>query len=266
MSNRRRSLRLIQKHSKQGATLPNVLVSRMLTSPQSNVTSKSSSRTTSTYTENTISQNYTCRISVRKSLKSSPLQQIAVTIPWIRLPLPSRKLTSNPPEAVSASKSPVSTSDQAPLDALSATPHADAPVTSPSPGHIKAAKHIVKYLKGTSTHGIMFHSSHDKILQSFLQFPQPFKQHLTGISDANWGAQDQSTSYQSDSTLELHKSRSISGAISYHSMDQYTGPPSVNPLLLAPWLNQKSMQQMSFARIFFFSLSSFMNYIFKMTS
>ena len=84
---------------------------------------------------------------------------------------------------------------------------------SPLPGHLKAARHIVKYLKGTSTHGIVFHSSHDKILQSFLQFPQPFKQTLTGISDTNWGAQDQSTSFHSDTTLELHKSRSISGHI-----------------------------------------------------
>ena len=35
---------------------------------------------------------------------------------------------------------------------------------SPSPGHLQAAKHIIKYLKLTSTHGIKFTSSHDHIL------------------------------------------------------------------------------------------------------
>ena len=84
---------------------------------------------------------------------------------------------------------------------------------SPSPGHLQAARHIVKYLKGTSTLGIIFHNSRDDILQSFLQFPQNGKRTLTGISDANWGAQDQSLTFTSSPDLELHKSRSISGHI-----------------------------------------------------
>ena len=42
---------------------------------------------------------------------------------------------------------------------------------SPSSGHLQSARHIVKYLMGTSSYGIVFHSSHDNILQSFLQFP-----------------------------------------------------------------------------------------------
>ena len=84
---------------------------------------------------------------------------------------------------------------------------------SPSPGHIQSARHIVKYLKGTSSYGIVFHNSHDSILQSFLQFPSHGKRHLAGISDANWGAQDQSTTYKQDCDLDLHKSRSISGHI-----------------------------------------------------
>ena len=84
---------------------------------------------------------------------------------------------------------------------------------SPSPGHLQSARHIVKYLKGTSTHGIIFRNTHDNILQSFLQFPQHSKRTLTGISDANWGAQDQSLSFNSTSEIDLHKSRSISGHI-----------------------------------------------------
>ena len=84
---------------------------------------------------------------------------------------------------------------------------------SPSPGHIQAARHIIKYLKGTSTHGISFHSSNDYILRSFLHFPNHTSHKLTGISDANWGAQDQSLNHDKNTTLELHKSRSISGHI-----------------------------------------------------
>ena len=84
---------------------------------------------------------------------------------------------------------------------------------SPSPGHIKAAKYIIRYLKGTSSHGITFNSANDTILQSFLHFPSHHQHKLTGIADANWGAQDQSTSFDKNTTLELHKSRSISGHI-----------------------------------------------------
>ena len=84
---------------------------------------------------------------------------------------------------------------------------------TPSPGHLQSARYIVKYLKGTSSLGITFNSSHDNILQSFLQFPQHGKRTLAGISDGNWGAQDQSTSYKNDTLLALHKSWSISGHI-----------------------------------------------------
>ena len=83
----------------------------------------------------------------------------------------------------------------------------------PSPGHLQAAKYIVRYLKGTSSHGITFHSDTDRILRSFLHFPKQTRHHLTGISDANWGAQDQSSTYDPNITIELHKSRSISGHI-----------------------------------------------------
>merc|ERR1712154_356962 len=57
-----------------------------------------------------------------------------------------------------------------------------------SSGHIDAAKHVIRYLKGTADIGIAFHS--DQALQpsSFLHFPvSPTK--VTGFSDANWGPQ-----------------------------------------------------------------------------
>ena len=84
---------------------------------------------------------------------------------------------------------------------------------SPSHGHLQSTRHIVKYLKVTSSLGISFNSSNDNIVQSFLQFSQHGKRTLAGISDVYWGAQDQSTSYTPDSDLDLHKSRSISGHI-----------------------------------------------------
>ena len=84
---------------------------------------------------------------------------------------------------------------------------------SPSPGHLQAAKHIIKYLKGSKSHGILFSSANDSVLQSFLHFPPNIKHKLAGISDANWGAQDQSTQFTPNTTLELFKSRSISGHI-----------------------------------------------------
>lgn len=61
----------------------------------------------------------------------------------------------------------------------------------PSPGHLDSAKHVVKYLKGTSDLGTSFHSNKHPTLSSFLNFPlHSFK--LSELSDANWGPQDQS--------------------------------------------------------------------------
>jgi hypothetical protein len=61
----------------------------------------------------------------------------------------------------------------------------------PYPGHLDSAKHVVKYLKGTQDLGVSFHSNQHPTLSSFLHFSlKTFK--LTGLSDANWGPQDQS--------------------------------------------------------------------------
>ena len=84
---------------------------------------------------------------------------------------------------------------------------------NPSPGHIDAAKHVIKYLKGTKDLGIKFSSKDCKPLESFVKFPvSPSK--LTPFTDANWGPQDASHPkpgvYEE---LDLFKSRSISGFV-----------------------------------------------------
>ena len=84
---------------------------------------------------------------------------------------------------------------------------------NPSPGHIDAAKHVIKYLKGTANFGIIFSSDTDLTLASFVHFPLN-KSRLVGISDANWGPQDQSVPVTPvPDSVELFKTRSISGHI-----------------------------------------------------
>ena len=84
---------------------------------------------------------------------------------------------------------------------------------NPSPGHINAAKHVIKYLKGTANFGIYFCSDSDPTLSSFIHFPIN-KYKLVGITDANWGPQDQSVPNEPiPKSQELFKSRSISGYI-----------------------------------------------------
>ena len=90
----------------------------------------------------------------------------------------------------------------------------------PSPGHFKAVKQVIKYLKGTASHDIQFYSSHNNILQSFLHFPVQSKQELMGISDTNWGAQDQYTPFQKISPL-LSTSQDVSPVIYLVFMGQY---------------------------------------------
>jgi len=84
----------------------------------------------------------------------------------------------------------------------------------PSPGHLAAAKYAIKYLKGTIEYGVQFTSSDNIDLLSFVNFPIERKQ-LTGLSDANWGPQDQSIPKEGTSypDVDLFKTRSISGHI-----------------------------------------------------
>ncbi len=77
-------------------------------------------------------------------------------------------------------------------------------------GHLDAAKRVLRYLKGTKTLGISFHSRRNASLSSFIKFPLSSNT-VTPFTDANWGPQDQSKPKPSDPPLDLFKSRSISG-------------------------------------------------------
>ena len=85
----------------------------------------------------------------------------------------------------------------------------------PSKGHIAAAKRVVKYLKGTRTYGIAFHSKTSAKLVSFVKFPIDTT-NLLALTDANWGPQDQSKPPKTPKQLELFKSRSLSGFIIWY--------------------------------------------------
>ncbi len=79
-------------------------------------------------------------------------------------------------------------------------------------GHLDACKRVIRYLKGTKTHGIAFHSRRNTKLQSFIKFPlDPAT--VTPFTDANWGPQDQSKPKPTDKPLDLFKTRSLSGFI-----------------------------------------------------
>ena len=89
--------------------------------------------------------------------------------------------------------------------------------TKASQGHINAAKRVIKYLRGTRTLGISFHSKDTSHLQSFVKFPISDTK-LSAFTDANWGPQDQSKpkAGQPLEELDLFKSRSISGYIIWY--------------------------------------------------
>jgi len=77
----------------------------------------------------------------------------------------------------------------------------------PSPGHLDAAFHVVKYLSHTRQLGIYFSSSRQHQLELFLHFPVMTP--LLTMSDANWGPQDATLS-TTISELPLFASRSMS--------------------------------------------------------
>ena len=84
--------------------------------------------------------------------------------------------------------------------------------SSPSPGHLDATKHVLRYLKGTSNLGITFSSKPNSSMESFVKFPiEPDQLHP--FSDANWGPQDASIPKTTEppQEIDLFKSRSISG-------------------------------------------------------
>ena len=82
--------------------------------------------------------------------------------------------------------------------------------SNPSYGHIRAARHVIRYLKGTVDRGITFTSNRLHDLQAFVNFPLPHNT-LLPFTDANWGGQDQGHNRSSITELERFKTRSMSG-------------------------------------------------------
>ena len=83
--------------------------------------------------------------------------------------------------------------------------------TTATKSHIQAAKHVIRYLKGTQHLGITFNSKDNSNLNSHVKFPIDSST-VTALTDANWGPQDQSHPHPSKpQELELFKSRSMSG-------------------------------------------------------
>ena len=60
-----------------------------------------------------------------------------------------------------------------------------------TPSHVKAAKHVLRYLIGTIDLGIKFSPLADPTANAFVKFPLD-KHKTTSLIDANWGPQDQS--------------------------------------------------------------------------
>ena len=83
---------------------------------------------------------------------------------------------------------------------------------NPSYGHIRAAKHVIKYVHGTLTKGITFSNRKNTQLQAFMNFPI-HNNTLIPLSDANWGGQDQGHNRSSITELDRFKTRSMSGFI-----------------------------------------------------
>ena len=86
--------------------------------------------------------------------------------------------------------------------------------SNPSYGHIRAAKHAIRYVLGTKDLGITFSSKENKNMQAFMNFPVPHNS-LFPLTDANWGGQDQGHNRTSITELDRFKSRSMSGFIIY---------------------------------------------------
>ena len=79
------------------------------------------------------------------------------------------------------------------------------------PGHVAAAKHVLRYLIGAIDLGIEFSLLPNPTADAFVKFPLD-KHKAVSLTDANWGTQDQShLDPLHNEQLELFKSRSLSG-------------------------------------------------------
>jgi hypothetical protein len=86
----------------------------------------------------------------------------------------------------------------------------------PSSGHMTAAKHILRYLKGSSSRGIRFTSKgHHGKLTGYYDYPIASNDKTSSYCDANWGPQDASQPNDSnkDDLVTIDECRSLSGVI-----------------------------------------------------
>ena len=86
---------------------------------------------------------------------------------------------------------------------------------NPSPGHLQAAKYVLRYLKSSRDYGISYSTSASPTpMEAFINFPLS-KDFIEGFCDANWGPQDQTVPNPSAPPIEVKTftPRSISGYI-----------------------------------------------------
>ena len=84
--------------------------------------------------------------------------------------------------------------------------------SKPSIGHWDAAKHVLKYLKGTASHGIWF-KQHGNRLQGHVAIPEELRgDELLLFTDSNWGPQDASRPKENETRkVSMHELKSIQG-------------------------------------------------------
>ena len=119
---------------------------------------------------------------------------------------------------------------------------------SPSPGHLKVAKHIVKYLKGTASistaHRTMSYAASSNFRRD-INNPSQASLMQTGAHRTNPLLSQHHNNLKPLNSTNLV----LSLATLYPSMGRFTGHPNNNPSPPDPPLNRRFMQQMSVARI-----------------
>jgi len=128
---------------------------------------------------------------------------------------------------------------------------------SPNDKHIISTEHAIKYLKGSKNKGITFDSDTTAKFTSYVHFPLG-TQKIQGISDANWGPQDQTN----QNLISLYQNFHYSCpdpylATSLPFSTQYTGHQNVKPSQHEVAVRRKYTPQMNVKNIFYtFATSS----------
>ena len=94
-------------------------------------------------------------------------------------------------------------------------------ITNPSAGHVDAAKHVLRYIRGTTEHRISFYQNQrDSTVRGFVswppQLPTPAHQGSCEFTDSNWGPQDASRPLpegQEQRTVTADECKSLQGAM-----------------------------------------------------